>query len=168
MEIVEQNPELIVSQNVEQTNFCFIFQIKFETYFGDKVFLTGNKEKLGNWDTNKAIELYTHSKIYPAWRSNPINFNNQEVSNLEYKYFKKTGTLEIWEILQGNRTINDQERSKLFDTIEYLYFLIDDEKDGTTTVNPKYEQKINSTKGIFLKSEENLIEKYNSRIYEFD
>ena len=48
------------------------------TIFGENVSLVGNQSQLGNWDTNKLVELKTDKNIFPLWESNPISYKKFE------------------------------------------------------------------------------------------
>ena len=106
------------------------------TVFGENVSLLGNQTQLGNWDTNKSIELKTDKHIFPLWESNPISFNNN--SNLEYKYIisNKNSHSIKWESFQGNRQLNLSNLNK-----DGKYIINDGE--FSSNINPKI-TKINS------------------------
>ncbi len=106
------------------------------TVFGENVSLVGNQTQLGNWDTNKSIELKTDKHIFPLWESNPISFNNN--SNLEYKYIisNKNSHSIKWESFQGNRQLN---LSNLNKDGEYII----NDGEFSSNINPKI-TKINS------------------------
>ena len=42
------------------------FRVKYETKFGQLLYIIGNIEELGQWDTSKAIPMYTNNDIYPT------------------------------------------------------------------------------------------------------
>ena len=106
------------------------------TVFGENVSLLGNQTQLGNWDTNKSVELKTDKHIFPLWESNPISFNNN--SNLEYKYIisNKNSHSIKWESFQGNRQLN---LSNLNKDGEYII----NDGEFSSNINPKI-TKINS------------------------
>ena len=106
------------------------------TVFGENVSLLGNQTQLGNWDTNKSVELKTDKHIFPLWESNPISFNNN--SNLEYKYIisNKNSHSVKWESFQGNRQLN---LSNLNKDGEYII----NDGEFSSNINPKI-TKINS------------------------
>ena len=106
------------------------------TVFGENVSLVGNQTQLGNWDTNKSIELKTDKHIFPLWESNLISFNNN--SNLEYKYIisNKNSHSIKWESFQGNRQLN---LSNLNKDGEYII----NDGEFSSNINPKI-TKINS------------------------
>ena len=45
------------------------FAVTAETKFGEEVFLCGNINQLGNWNTHLAHKLYTNESNYPEWKS---------------------------------------------------------------------------------------------------
>ena len=106
------------------------------TVFGENVSLLGNQTQLGNWDTNKSVELKTDKHIFPLWESNPISFNKN--SNLEYKYIisNKNSHSIKWESFQGNRQLN---LSNLNKDGEYII----NDGEFSSNINPKI-TKINS------------------------
>ena len=106
------------------------------TVFGENVSLVGNQTQLGNWETNKSIELKTDKHIFPLWESNLISFNNN--SNLEYKYIisNKNSHSVKWESFQGNRQLN---LSNLNKDGEYII----NDGEFSSNINPKI-TKINS------------------------
>ena len=106
------------------------------TVFGENVSLLGNQTQLGNWDTNKSVELKTDKHIFPLWESNPISFNKN--SNLEYKYIisNKNSHSVKWESFQGNRQLN---LSNLNKDGEYII----NDGEFSSNINPKI-TKINS------------------------
>ena len=106
------------------------------TVFGENVSLVGNQTQLGNWETNKSIELKTDKHIFPLWESNLISFNNN--SNLEYKYIisNKNSHSIKWESFQGNRQLN---LSNLNKDGEYII----NDGEFSSNINPKI-TKINS------------------------
>ena len=112
------------------------------TLFGEKVSLVGNQSQLGNWDTNKSVELKTDQNNFPLWESNPISFNNN--SNLEYKYIisNKNSHSIKWESFQGNRQLN---LSNLNKGGEYII----NDGEFSSNINPKITKK-NQIKQILI------------------
>ncbi|WP_234119490.1 CBM20 domain-containing protein [Clostridium hydrogenum] len=56
-------------------NFTFILNDK-NSYFGENIFVCGNIDELGNWDTSKAVSLTTDESLYPTWKGTatlPLN-----------------------------------------------------------------------------------------------
>ena len=45
------------------------FRVKFETNFGQAVYIIGNIEELGSWEPSKAVALSTNKDKYPWWKS---------------------------------------------------------------------------------------------------
>ena len=77
------------------------FRVKFETKFGQAVFIIGNIEELGKWDPAKAIPMYTNDDIYPTWKIKK-EFVCPLGMEIYYKYLLKDGNKIIWEDLGQN------------------------------------------------------------------
>ena len=77
------------------------FRVKFETKFGQVVYIIGNIEELGKWDTSKAIPMYTNNDIYPTWEIK-TDFICPLGMEIFYKYLVKDGNKIIWEDLGQN------------------------------------------------------------------
>ena len=81
------------------------FRVKFETNYGQSVYIIGNIEELGSWDPSKALLLYTNKEKYPIWKSTtdivcPVGME------IYYKYLVKDGNNYHWEIVSGSRSQN--------------------------------------------------------------
>ena len=77
------------------------FRVKYETKYGQSLYIIGNIEELGQWDTSKAIPMYTNNDIYPTWEIKkelicPLGME------IYYKYLVKDGNKIIWEDLGQN------------------------------------------------------------------
>src|SRR5688572_28469218 len=113
-----------------QNRFVYI-KFRFickETRTCDKVFVSGNINELGNWNTNNAIQLFTSRNKFPEWESNEITIEVDEASEnlmFEYKYFIKSsgGGKILWECFGENRNIN----LSLNNTTEDNIFIINGE-----------------------------------------
>lgn len=66
------------------------------TAYGQDVYLTGNVEELGNWDTSKAIgAMFNQVEYqYPSWY---FDVSVPAGTNLQFKFIKKNGTSVTWE-----------------------------------------------------------------------
>ena len=84
------------------------FYVKYETKFGESVFLVGNIEELGSWEPSKAIALSTSPEHYPIWKSTtdlicPVGME------IVYKYLVKDKDSNChWEIIAGSKSQNRQ------------------------------------------------------------
>jgi glucoamylase len=68
------------------------------TQYGQYMYVTGNTEKLGNWNPN--LGLPVDSSTYPVWK-NAVNL--AAGSSLQYKYYRKNPDGSItWECYPGN------------------------------------------------------------------
>ena len=86
-----------INQNIANLSF----RVKFETKFGQAVFIIGNIEELGQWDTSKAVPMYTNNDIYPTWEIKK-DFMCPLGMEIYYKYYVKDGKNIIWEDLGHN------------------------------------------------------------------
>ncbi len=58
------------------------FEIEYKTYPGEKIGITGNIDKLGNWDKNKCYKLKCFNEKI---RKGSIDYNNN-YKNFEFKF----------------------------------------------------------------------------------
>ena len=86
-----------INQNIANLSF----RVKFETKFGQAVFIIGNIEELGQWDTSKAVPMYTNNDIYPTWEIKK-DFMCPLGMEIYYKYYVKDGNKIFWEDLGQN------------------------------------------------------------------
>ena len=140
------------------SNINLKFKIKCdETKFGEEVYITGNTEELGNWNSNNSKKLMSDSKKFPIWESNQISFNSN--SNLEYKYIIKSSNNVKWENFSGNRELN-------FSKLENNnFYLINDGKFNEKT-EPKI-NKINEEEKNVKKEENNKKHKNNNNNFQY-
>ena len=91
-----------ITMNTINPNIASLsFRVKFETKFGQSVYIIGNIEELGQWDTSKAIPMYTNKDIYPTWKIKK-DFICPLGMEIDYKYLVKDGNKIIWEDLGQN------------------------------------------------------------------
>lgn len=81
------------------------FRVKYETEYGQSVFIVGNIEELGSWDPSKAIPLTTTPENYPIWKSTtdlicPVGME------IDYKYLVKQNQNYHWEVIAGSKSQN--------------------------------------------------------------
>lgn len=74
------------------------FQVKYETSFGQSVYIVGNIEELGSWEPSKGVALSTTPEKYPIWKSEfdlicPVGME------IDYKYLVKDNNNCYWEAL---------------------------------------------------------------------
>lgn len=89
----------------------FKFQIKCqETKWGENLYLSGDNESLGNWNTQKSVKMNTDKTSYPLWSSNKIDLIPKK-NSVEYKYLiiNDSGRVIRWEEFQNNRKIDFNE-----------------------------------------------------------
>ena len=93
-----------------------------DTDMGDSLFVTGNRNELGDWKENNDNKLETNPEIFPLWKSKPISIPYQDKLSFEYKYFiKKENNEYKWEDFNGNRKIEIHE-------LKCCTYIIKDEK----------------------------------------
>ena len=93
-----------------------------DTDMGDSLFVTGNRNELGDWKENNDNKLETNQEIFPLWKSKPISIPYQDKLSFEYKYFiKKKNNEYKWEDFNGNRKIEIHE-------LKCCTYIIKDEK----------------------------------------
>ena len=112
---------------------CLSFRVKFETKFGEELYIIGNIEELGEWDTSKAVKMETNKSIYPMWVIKK-DFKCPLGMEIDYKYLVKDGNKIFWEDLgqarnrhivvqsPGNLIIFD-EQSNIISTIKTSGFI---------------------------------------------
>ena len=81
------------------------FRVKFETNFGQAVYIIGNIEELGSWEPSKAVALSTNKDKYPWWKSTgdlvcPVGME------IYYKYLVKEGNNYHWEVVSRSSSQN--------------------------------------------------------------
>ena len=89
-----------------------IFQIKYDTKFGEDISVIGSINELGNWDINRALKLgWNDGNI---WKGTLVLSNN--IKDFEYKFILKYGNyVKRWE--DGyNRKINLLKIKDLIET----------------------------------------------------
>jgi alpha-amylase len=82
------------------TTVAVSFAATVTTYWGQNVYVLGNRPELSNWDTSGGLAL--SADTYPVWRG---TVNLPANTAVEYKYVKKEGSSVTWES-GGNRVIN--------------------------------------------------------------
>ena len=82
------------------TTVAVSFAATVTTYWGQNVYVLGNRPELSNWDTSGGLAL--SADTYPVWRG---TVNLPANTAVEYKYVKKEGSSVAWES-GGNRVIN--------------------------------------------------------------
>ena len=91
----EQNSSLLI--NTINPNIAKLsFRVKFETKFGQSLFIIGSIEELGQWDPSKAVPMATSKDIYPTWKITK-EFTCPLGMEISYKYLVKEGNNIYWE-----------------------------------------------------------------------
>ena len=72
-----------------------LFRLRYNSRWGEELFLTGNSEELGNWNTNKAVPMeYMGSGI---WSVSVETRRATSLQTTEYKYFIRENGQIRWE-----------------------------------------------------------------------
>ncbi len=93
--------------NINPNLSTITFKCKYETSFGEELFIMGNIEELGSWEPQKAIRMETTKEVYPLWTITNT-FVCPVGMEIFYKYIVKktnptTNEVEIlWEELPNN------------------------------------------------------------------
>ena len=91
----------ITMNTINPNSASLSFRVKFETTYGQSVYIIGSIEELGQWDTSKAVQMFTNHDIYPTWEIKK-EFVCPLGLEIDYKYFLKDGNKIIWEDLGQN------------------------------------------------------------------
>jgi glucoamylase len=76
--------------------------VEAATQYGQYMYVTGNSETLGNWNTNLGIPV--DSSTYPVWK-NAINLAAS--SSFQYRYYRKNSDGSVtWECYPGSGNCN--------------------------------------------------------------
>ena len=65
--IDDQNSSLMtntINPNIAKLSF----RVKYETKYGQLLYIIGSIEELGQWDPAKAVPMVTTKDIYPTWK----------------------------------------------------------------------------------------------------
>lgn len=114
-----------------------IFKCKFETAFGQSLYIVGNIKEMGGWEPTNSISLSTNNDTYPTWVTSEILV--PVGSEIDYKYLIKDQTGNyLWEYLpqSQNRHIDIKSEGK---------FIIQDEKDNNFSKITKEKYKKSSS-----------------------
>ena len=114
--------EIPVDEIAHKKTSKIVFKCKFETSFGQALFIVGNIKEMGSWEPTNSLPLTTSNDLYPTWTTPEIVVPLG--SEIDYKYLirDKTGNY-LWEYLpqSENRHIDIKSEGK---------FIIQDEKDN--------------------------------------
>ena len=83
-----------------------LFRLRYDSRWGEELFLTGNTEELGHWDTNKAVTMeYVRSGIWSV--------ETDVTPMTEYKYFIRENGQIHWE--DGPNRILPEGKDRVWD-----------------------------------------------------
>ena len=107
----EQNNSLMtntINPNIAKLSF----RVKYETKYGQSLYIIGSIEELGEWDPSKAVPMATSKDIYPTWKITK-EFTCPIGMEISYKYIVKEGSNIYWEELNKDRRIVIQSPGNL-------------------------------------------------------
>ena len=72
-----------------------LFRLRYDSRWGEELFLTGNSDELGNWNPNKAVPMeYVGPGI---WSVSVETHGRASLQSTEYKYFIRENDQIRWE-----------------------------------------------------------------------
>ncbi len=87
------------------------FKLRYDSRWGEELFLTGNSTELGNWNPNKAIKMeYVGTGI---WSVSVETHGRASLPTTEYKYFIRENGQIRWE--DGPNRIFPKGKSRIWD-----------------------------------------------------
>ena len=88
-----------------------LFRLRYDSRWGEELFLTGNTSELGNWNTNKAIPMeYVGPGI---WSAMVETVCTPSLQTMEYKYFIRENGQIRWE--DGPNRILPEGQDRVWD-----------------------------------------------------
>ena len=103
-----------------------LFRLRYDSRWGEELFLTGNSEELGNWNPNKAVPMdYVGPGIWSASVETLRATSNRQTNNanetlratslqtVEYKYFIRENDQIRWE--NGPNRILPEDKDRVWD-----------------------------------------------------
>ena len=87
-----------------------LFRLRYDSHWGEELFLSGNTTELGNWDTNRAIPMeYTGTGIWSV----SVETHGRASLPTEYKYFVRENGQIHWE--DGPNRILPEGKERIWD-----------------------------------------------------
>ena len=72
-----------------------LFRLRYDSRWGEELFLTGNSDELGNWNPNKAVPM---EYVWPGiWSVSVETHGRASLQTTEYKYFIRENGQIHWE-----------------------------------------------------------------------
>ena len=102
---IDEQSSSIIASTINPNIAKLSFRVKFETKYGQSVFIIGYIEELGMWEPSKAIPMTTSKDIYPTWKITK-EFTCPIGMEISYKYLVKDGNNIYWEELNNNKNMN--------------------------------------------------------------
>lgn len=102
---IDEQSSSIIASTINPNIAKLSFRVKFETKYGQSLFIIGNIEELGMWEPSKAIPMTTSKDIYPTWKITK-EFTCPIGMEISYKYLVKDGNNIYWEELNNNKNMN--------------------------------------------------------------
>ncbi len=88
-----------------------LFRLRYDSRWGEELFLTGNTSELGNWNTNKAVPMkYVGPGI---WSASVETRHGTSLPATEYKYFIRENGQIRWE--DGPNRILSEGKDRVWD-----------------------------------------------------
>ena len=88
-----------------------LFRLRYDSRWGEELFLTGNSDELGNWDTDKAVPMeYVGPGI---WSAMVETVCTPSLQTTEYKYFIRENGQIRWE--DGPNRILPEGKDRVWD-----------------------------------------------------
>ena len=88
-----------------------LFRLRYDSRWGEELFLTGNSEELGNWNPNKAVPMeYVGPGI---WSVSVETHGRASLPTMEYKYFIRENGQIRWE--DGPNRILSEGKDRVWD-----------------------------------------------------
>ena len=88
-----------------------LFRLRYDSRWGEELFLTGNSDELGNWNTNKAVKMeYVGPGI---WSVSVETRRTTSLQTTEYKYFIRENGQIRWE--NGPNRILPEGKDRVWD-----------------------------------------------------
>ena len=88
-----------------------LFRLRYDSHWGEELFLNGNTSELGNWNTDKAVPMeYVGPGI---WSASVETRHGTSLPATEYKYFIRENGQIRWE--DGPNRILPEGQDRVWD-----------------------------------------------------
>lgn len=133
-----------------------VFNIRYKTYPGKRLFVVGSSSKLGKWNTREALKMHCSNgdcwSLETTWPIGAVSFEykyflaNEDGSDIKWEFgdnrsvFTKTGNFDIIEIIDAWRENNNEWKILQRSAFKDVIF-----KRKSLYNNPKISSKISSS-----------------------